>query len=77
MDPGSTEVYSAVQYAAPASVDRIYEAVDPVMLKAVKAGAELRMATPAERNAECRGYESELDAELRKADDRVKASVIR
>lgn len=77
LDPGSTEVFSAVQHAAPASADRIFEAVDPVMLKAVKAGAELRMATPAERNAECSRYAAELDSQLRKADDRVRSSVIR
>lgn len=77
LDPGSVEVFKTVQYAASASADRIYEAVDPVMLKAVKAGAELRMATPAERNAECRAYAAELEAELRKADTRLHSAMIR
>lgn len=60
IDPGTPEVYSQVQFSAPASTDRIYEAVDPLMLKAVRAGAQLRMATPTQRNAECAEYETAL-----------------
>lgn len=77
LDPGSPETFAEVQYAAPESTDRIYEAVDPVMLKAVRAGARLRIATPAERDAQCAEYEAELAAAQEKQESERRVSVIR
>lgn len=56
LDPGTPEVFAQVQYAAPSSADRLYEAVVPVMARAVRAGAEFELHTPAERSEMCAGY---------------------
>ena len=77
LDPGSCKTFAEIQYAAPASTDRIYEAVDPVMLKAIRAGARLRIATPDERDAQCAEYEAELAAAQEKQDSQRRVSVIR
>lgn len=62
MDPGSPELYAEIQFAEPQNnTDRLRAAVNPILLRAVKAGAELRIATPEERDQMCAQYSADLD----------------
>lgn len=59
LDPGSVEMYSAVQSADTRGADPAYRAVNPVLLKAVKDGAVLRLSLPSEATAAVNNFEEQ------------------
>lgn len=59
LDPGSVALYAAVQTADTKGADTAYRAVNPVLLKAVKDGAVLRLALPSEATGAVNAYEHE------------------
>lgn len=63
MDPGSVDLYVAVTNTTGSGYsDPVYASVEPVLLKAVKDGATLRLATPNEATDCVNDYEQQCQA---------------
>ena len=57
LDPGSVENYAGVQTADTRGDDNAYSAINPVLLRAVKAGGTLRLALPSDATEDVNAYE--------------------